>query len=143
MPVSATIDIPDSAANYTYSFRSGTAGVANRWKVLVGDAVVKYTEAYLPSVFPKGDDVTVRIDVLNYELRGFRAITDLRVDVLQNEETLFSNTYHGEGQSRAAGAFWGGVFAMKGVVSSTTHEALRSIYEDMVEDIRKQFKYGL
>ena len=143
VPVSATIAIPDSAANYTYSFRCWTAGIANRWKVLVGDAIVKYTEAYLPSVFPRGDDVTVQIYVLDYKVKGFRVITDLRVNVLHNEKTLFSKAYHGEGESRAAAAFWGGVFAMKGVVSSSTHEAFRIIYDNMVNDLQERFENGL
>jgi len=128
IPVKARIEIPERTRNYTISFRSWAAGVANRWKVMVGDAVVRYSDAYVPSLFPAGDDVRVLIEVVDFKVRDFRSIADMKFTVSKQGKNLFSKAYHSEGTSRAGAAVWGGVFAMKGVVSSTMHEVFKDIF---------------
>ena len=53
VPVPASLDISAETAAFTYDVRSGAAGVANRWRILVGEALVQYADAYLRPVFPQ------------------------------------------------------------------------------------------
>jgi hypothetical protein len=138
VPLSARIDIPEATRDYTMAFRCWSGGIGNRWKVLVGDSVVKYADAYLPSLFPQGDDVQVRIDVVDFKVQGFRSIADLQFTVADGGRELLRRTYHGEGASRAAGVTWGGAFAMKGMVSSTTHEAMEQIFSQFRDDVCRE-----
>lgn len=140
VPIRAALRLPPETRNYQYSIRSWTTGIANRWTVMVGDAVVKYSDAYMPALFQEGEDATVRIDVLGFQVQEFRAIADLRFTVGKDGDVWFSRVYNGQGQSRAGAAFWGGVFAMKAVISSSIHEAMRSIFDQFAADVRAGYK---
>lgn len=139
LPVKATIIIPPETKNYTYKFRSWAAGIGNRWKVLVGDAVCQYSDAYLPSLFPQGNDLNLTLIINNYKVSRFRSIIDLNFKIDKSGKVVFDKTYHGDGTSKSGAVIWGGVFAMKGVVSSTLHEILKEIFEQFVADARAQY----
>src|SRR5262249_46359855 len=75
VPVAATGHVPEQTATREHTVHSGLAGFANSWTVDVGRAVAEYARAYLGHAFPGGSDVTVRVDLLLYDVKGFAATT--------------------------------------------------------------------
>jgi len=87
----ATIDVPGESASYVYDVRSFAAGVGNRWRIEVGDALVKYAEAYLRPVFPEGDDLRIHITVEGFDVRGFETHIEGRFTVSRGSEIVFND----------------------------------------------------
>jgi hypothetical protein len=134
----ATIDVPGESASYVYDVRSFAAGVGNRWRIEVGDALVKYAEAYLRPVFPEGDDLRIHITVEGFDVRGFESHIEGRFTVSRGSEIVFNEKYHGQGVGHFAQTAWGGAFAMKSSMRKTTDEALRSLFEQFLADVQKE-----
>jgi hypothetical protein len=132
----AHIVIPPETAQAQYDVRSGMAGVANRWTIAIGPAIVDYANAYLPSAFPTGDAATVRVDLEHFDVHDFEAHVALRFAVLTPKGTLFQQTYTEAGKGYAARVVWGGAFAMKSSMRKTTDEALRACFEHFLADAR-------
>jgi hypothetical protein len=132
----AHVLIPPETAQAEYTVTSGMAGGANRWTIAVGQAIVAYANAYLPSAFPSGDAATVRIDLGHFDVHDFEAHVDLRFAVVTPGGTLFQQTYTAAGKGYAARVVWGGAFAMKSSMRKTTDEALRACFEHFLDDAR-------
>ena len=139
IPVGARPLLPDETRRRVYVVRSGMAGIANSWTIEVGDAVTKYADAYLTHAFDPGDALTIRIDVVAFEVQGFAATTDLKFTVTDRaQQAVFQRDYRGVGKGRATGVVWGGAFAMKAAMRQTTDEALRSCFDQFLIDARQQ-----
>jgi len=140
LPVSARIEIPAQSAQFTYDVHSAAAGAANRFRILVGEALVQYADAYLLPVFPDGDEVSIRITIEGFDVHDFEAHIDARFSIAQEEETLlFDKKYHASGIGHFAQTALGGVFAMKSSMRKTTDEALRSLFEQFLADVTVQY----
>lgn len=138
MDLTAKIDTPPATAASKRTIRSGMAGVANSWTVDIGDAVVKYAAAYLSEAFPPGDDVTVRVDLIDYKVEGFAATTDLRFVVTDADRVLFDRNYRCVGDGYGGRVVLGGAFAMKSAMRRTTDDSLRSCFEQFLVDARAE-----
>jgi hypothetical protein len=133
----ATTDIPIGSATYVYDVRSFVSGIGNRWRIEVGDALVKYANAYLRPIFPEGDDLRIQITVEGFDVRHFQAHIDSRFTVFRGTDVVFNKKYHAQGIGYYARTFWGGAFAMKSSMRKTTDEALRSLFEQFLADIQQ------
>jgi hypothetical protein len=132
----AHIEIPPATAQATYTLRSGLAGIANRWTIQIGRAVVDYAHAYLPNAFPPGGPATVTVDLTYFEVYNFAAHADLHFMVAAPDGVLFERTYTCVGQGHAGAVVAAGAFAMKAAMRETTDEALRSCFAQFLADAR-------
>ncbi len=132
----ARIEVPPTTAQTTYTFRSGLAGLANRWTIQVGQAVTDYAHAYLRDAFPPGDPATLTVDLTYFEVYNFAAHADLHFAVAAPNTVLFERTYTCVGQGHAGEVVSAGAFAMKAAMRQTTDEALRSCFAQFLADAR-------
>ena len=139
LPISARLDIPPETAKFTYDVRSAAAGAANRFRILVGEALSQYAKAYLRPVFPEGDDVSIGIKIEGFDVRDFEAHIDVQFSVVRNGQGVFKRKYHANGTGYFAQTAWGGVFAMKSSMRKSTDEALRSLFEQFLEDVNSEY----
>jgi hypothetical protein len=133
------VEIPEETAAFTYDVRSVASGAANRWRILVGEALVQYAEAYLGPVFPQGDEVSISVAIESFDVRDFEAHIDARFTVSREDETVFDKRYHANGKGYFARTAWGGAFAMKSSMRNTTDEALRSLFEQFLSDVHASY----
>jgi hypothetical protein len=137
IPIPTTVDVPAATASKQHEVRSGLAGFANSWNLEIGRAVDEYARAYLGQTFPPGRDMTVRVDLVRFDVQGFGASTDLRFTVSdQAQQQLFQRDYRCVGKGRGGRVALGGAFAMKSAMRGTTDEALRSCFEQFLADAR-------
>jgi hypothetical protein len=140
IPVRAAVSVPPETADRTYEVRSGLAGVANRWTVDSGDAVANYAAAYLPQAVEPGDEATVQVDLVDFEVSDLGAKPDLRFTVTNRDQvSVFQETYACDAKGHFGQVFWGGAFAMKSALRKTTDKALRSCFEQFIVDARGQY----
>ena len=132
--VPARVEIPPETAQAEYVVHSAMAGAGNRWTIAVGQAILDYADAYLPSSFPPGGATIVRIDLVHFDVHDFEAHVDLRFAVVSNGGTVFQQTYSAAGKGYAARVVWGGAFGMKSSMRRTTDEALRACFEQFLHD---------
>ena len=118
--------------------KSGTAGAANRWRILVGEALVRYAEAYLKPVFSEGDDVSISISIEHFHVHDFEAHIVGRFVVRRDGLPVFEEGYRAHGRGYFARTFWGGAFGMKSSMRETTDEALRSLFEQFLGDVSRR-----
>jgi hypothetical protein len=143
IPVETKVDVPEKTATYekvvrftSFSpapFPSQTFSFAT---VKVGEAVSQYAEAYLGRVFPRGDDVTIRVDLLTYAVAGLEATTRLRFTVTSGPRVLLQRDYSGIGTSN-----WGTALVGRktSAVRQTSEESLRSCFEQFIADAQREY----
>jgi hypothetical protein len=135
LPISSTLEISEETAAFTYDVRSLAAGGGNRWRIMVGEALVQYAEAYLRPVFPQGGDISISVSIESFDVHDFEAHINARFTVSGEGESLFDKRYHANGKGYFARTVWGGAFAMKSSMRNTTNEALRSLFEQFLSDV--------
>ena len=130
----------------SHSFRSAMSGIANKWVVDYGARAHEYAVQYLSAAFTdfeevaepgSGADANLEIEHLYYTISGHAAHVTMDVeatDATGNE--LMSQHYQTRGWRGAGVVFLGGVFAQKGVTRSTTDQAFREIFLQLVADLR-------
>jgi hypothetical protein len=140
IPVAATVVVPPATSQFTYDVRSGLAGGANTWTVHVGDAVAKYADAYLRPAFLAGDDVTIQVELRDFDVRDMGAKPVMHFTVHDaGGVSLFDQTYECDAPGHFAQVFWGGAFAMKSALRKTTDRALRSCFDRFVAAARIEY----
>lgn len=137
--LTAQLEFPPETAGYTHVVRSAAAGIGNRFTILVGETLVQYGGAYLRPVFPEGNDATIRIEIESFDVRSFEARIRARFTVTQDGGETFAKSYDAAGKGHFAQTVWGGAFAMKSSMRKTTDEALRSLYEQFLADVRPRY----
>lgn len=139
IPVGATVVVPPATAAFTYDVHSGLAGAANTWTLHVGEAVASYADAYLRPAFLSGDAVTIRVELLAFEVKDMGARPDLRFTVRDRAgASLFDETYECDAPGHFGQVFWGGAFAMKSALRKTTDRALHDCFERFVTAARER-----
>lgn len=138
MPFSARYEVEPLSATYAYSMRSFAAGIANKWTVHVGEALVSYSQAYLGESLHPGDDLSILLSIEHFEIDDFRARASVRFVVKQGDVTRLDRVYVGIGESHFKRTAMTGVFGMQGSMKKTTDEALRSVFAQFVPDVRAQ-----
>jgi len=145
-PVAAKIDVPEKTAAYEKVVRFSHVSVSPYYSrtysfatVKVGEAVSQYAEAYLGRVFPRGDDVTVRVDLLTYAVAGLEATTRLRFTVTSGQRVLFQRDYDGMGTSHRGIALAVLDAGKMSTVRQTSEESLRSCFEQFIADAQREY----
>jgi hypothetical protein len=130
----------------SHSFRSALSGIANKWVVDYGARAHEYAVQYLSAAFTdfeevaepgSGADANLEIEHLYYTISGHAAHVTMDVeatDATGNE--LMSEHYQTRGWRGTGVVFLGGAFAQKGVTRSTTDQAFREIFLQLVADLR-------
>ncbi|MGH8551600.1 MAG: hypothetical protein ACRERU_23945 [Methylococcales bacterium] len=140
LPISADIVIPEQTARYYYDVKSKMSGAVNTFRIEVGPALLQYAESFLGPVFERGDDVTIQIVILGFDVQAFEARINARFRVTQGGEIVFEKSYRAKGQGYYARTFWTRGFAMKSSMRNTTREALSSLFGQFLADV--DIEYG-
>jgi hypothetical protein len=129
-----------------HSFRAFGSGIANLWVVDYGQRVHDFAVTYLSAAFtdfeeveapPSGSDANVEIKDVSYAIRDQAAHVEL--DVTANGSTgdsILSKHYETRGWRGGGVVFAGGAFAQKGVTRSSTDQALKTIFLELIADLR-------
>ena len=141
--VGATVSIPEKTANHIHAVRSFLAGYAHSWEINVGEAIVNYSKAFFASAITPGQDYGIQIDLLSFDVRDFEAHCQLQFTIRRDGRDIFQKSYMGKGLGYAARVVWGGAFAMKSSMRKTTDEALRSIFDQFLQDLAARKQDGL
>jgi hypothetical protein len=130
----------------SHSFRSAMSGIANKWVVDYGARAHEYAVQYLSAAFTdfeevaepgSGADANLEIEHLYYTISGHAAHVTMDVDATDaTGNELMSQHYQTRGWRGTGVVFLGGVFAQKGVTRSTTDQAFREIFLQLVTDLR-------
>lgn len=138
LPLTARYDIEPLSTVYEFSMRSFAAGIANKWTIHVGEALSQYARAYLGEAFPPGDRLAISIAIERFEVDDFQARASVRFVVEDGAVERLNRVYLGTGNSYFKRTAMTGVFGMEGSMKKTTDEALRSVFEQFLADIRAQ-----
>ena len=148
----AALFIPEEVSGASHSFRHLDFRIARRWTVpygqRIGEFAVKTLEAAFRELRPAsapdqvGDsDLLVRLVSADFELSGQSAIVSLHVDARGAEgDELFAKEYNARGSSGFGAVQGEGTFAKKGVIRSSTDEALRVIFGNLLTDLRSALR---
>lgn len=134
IPINGRLEVPRQTADYTYDVRSAAAGYGNRFRIHVGKALAQYAKAYIDPVFVGKDNSIIRIVIENFDVHDFEAHIDASFLIEIENEMVFNKKYHANGTGYFAQTLWAGVFAMKSSMRKTLNEALRSLFEQFLED---------
>jgi hypothetical protein len=134
IPARACIEVTPRSASYTYRVDSRAAGRSKPQTIYLGEALVRYSDAYLRPAFDKGEELVITIHVIDFLVKNFEARLGLRFEVMKEADLVFSKEYRGKGRGHFAPvAFGGGVF-MRSSMQRTTDEALRQVFLDFHAD---------
>lgn len=133
---------PATAAHH-YEFRSAMVGYANLWVVDFGkllDQTIRSQDVQTAfgGLVPAADSVgegTLVFELQNYSFTDLGAHVWLKVTLRRNGTDVFEKTYMVDGETQGAKMFWGGVFAMKNAVQSSTKVALDEIFRQLILDL--------
>jgi hypothetical protein len=126
--------------------RSIMTGAAHSWDAEPGVMLVQVTEVELPQMFERfklveqvhGDDAgyLLYLSVPEYSFANFRATVVTHARLLDGDGTeLLDQLYSAEGPSRGGRMLWGGAFAMKSAMRTSSVEAFQEIFEAMRADL--------
>jgi len=145
---SASLYVPEEISEATHSFRAFGSGIANRWTVLYGARLSDFAMQTLDAAFrdlrlapsPEpsgGSDVFVRLVSASYDVSGQAALAGLELEAFDAAGApILAERYDARGSAGFGAVTGGGAFAQKGVVRSSTDEALRVIFGNLVTDLR-------
>jgi hypothetical protein len=137
IPARARIQVTPHGASYTYEVKSRAAGSLKPHTIYLGEALVRYSEAYLQSAFEEGDDLVITIHVADFDVEDFGARLVLRFEVMNEAHLVFTREYQGKGLGYFAPVAFGGGAFMKSSMRKTTDEALRRVLLDFLADARR------
>jgi hypothetical protein len=137
IPARARIQVPPGSASYTYEVKSRAAGRSKTHTIYLGEALVRYSEAYLQPAFEQGDDLVITINVADFYVENFEARLGLRFEVMNGSHLVFTRLYRGQGRGHFAPVAFGGGAFMKSSMRRTTDEALRRVLLDFLADARR------
>lgn len=126
--------------------RAYMTGIAHSWEAQPGEMLLQVAEIELPQMFEQFRLVEemdtdepgfgLYLSIPGYLFAEFRARVTVRarlVDELGQE--LLDETYEAEGPSRGGRMFWGGAFAMKSAMRTSSLEAFKEIFVALRNDL--------
>ena len=129
-----------------YSFRAFGSGIAHSWVVDYGTRVQEYAVQYLADAFGSVNEVdeptsdsqaNVSISDVTYSISNQAAHVTLAASVTDEVgEQILSERYQARGWSGVGAVLGGGPFAQTGVTRSSTDQALKEIFLQLVDDLR-------
>jgi hypothetical protein len=137
IPASARIELTPRSASYTYEVESRAAGRSKPHTIYLGEALVRYSEAYLRPAFDEGDDLVITIHLVDFLVENFEARLGLRFEVMNQADPVFTKEYRGKGRGHFAPVAFGGGAFMRSSMQRTTDEALRQVLLDFHDDARE------
>ena len=144
---SVGVQVSPEIASATYRFRSWMSGIANRWTVPYGPRSKEFAIKFLCAAFErcvesdgagsKGSaDTWVELTRVDYRVERHAAHMLIHARAIRGgSELLIDRDYQATGPSQMGAVFWGGVFAEKAIIRSSTDDALRQIFSALVEDL--------
>jgi hypothetical protein len=143
--------IDDDTLNKTVNMRSPLVGYAHSWLAKPGEWLKQIADTELPQMFqfykyskdyeePEAGTkrLTVVMTVPNYTFYRFHANISVCVSVYSPGKNFVNQkTYNREGISQGKKMFWGGPFAMKSAVRTSTLDALKQIMFEVRRDLEK------
>ena len=137
IPARARIQVTPRGASTTYAVESRAAGRSKPYTIYLGEALVRYSEAYLQSTFDEGDDLVITIHLVEFYVENFEARLGLRFEVMNEADLAFTREYQGKGRGHFAPVAFGGGAFMGSSMRRTTDEALRQVLLDFLADARQ------
>jgi hypothetical protein len=133
---------PATAAHH-YEFRSAMVGYANLWIVDFGKLLdqtlrsqdVQAAFGGLTAAADPAGKGTLVFELQNYSFTDLGAHVWMKVTLRRNGEDVFEKVYMVDGETQGAKMFWGGVFAMKNAIQSSTKVALDEIFRQLILDL--------
>lgn len=123
------LNIPDSTANYLHTFRSFSTGLAYRYTVDVGEALVTYANYYIDTEESDTGNI-LEITIEHFVIQNAVAnLTTKFVITDKYERVIFEETYITNGQKHIMS--WG----INSLLRKTTDDALSSAFEQFSLDI--------
>jgi hypothetical protein len=128
--------------------RSLMTGAAHSWNAEPGEMLWQVAEVEVPQMFanhrlveaiPSGSsDFALTLSVPDYRFEEFRAKLVLHA-LLRGPggEELLDETYPAEGASRGGRMFWGGAFAMKSAMRTSSIEAFQDAFAALRADLNR------
>lgn len=134
--VAGRVETDRGSARRVVTFRHGAVGIANTYRVPVGDALRRYAEAFLGAALDEGDELVVRLALEEAELEHFALRTATRVEVVRGGEVLLRETYRVEAPSYFAGVASSERTSAEIALRRTTHDALALTLRELLIDLR-------
>jgi len=122
----------------------------NTWTIGYGARVHEFATLYLPAAFsdfqevqspqkPEAPAVLVAIQDVHFLMEDQAAHITMDVQTTSaSGAPLFTKEYRGDGWSGVGAALGAGPFAQKGITRSSTDEALKQIFLNLITDLRRE-----
>lgn len=146
-PVSVLIEPAERAR--TVSIRSFMAGAAHSWEAEPGQMLMQVADVELPQWFAHyklvdqlpengGAGYILELSVPEYRFESFRASVGVqaRFTAMDGQE-LLERLYRADGPGRGGRMFWGGAFAMKSAMRTSSLEAFKEVFSRLREDLNQ------
>jgi hypothetical protein len=135
--------IAPSTAAHHYEFRSALAGYNNLWVVDFGKLLdetlrsqdVQTAFGGLSAGADPAGKGTLVFELQSYSFSELGAHVWMKVTLRRNGTDVFEKLYMVDGETQGAKMFWGGVFATKNAVQSSTKLALDEILRNLIMDL--------
>jgi len=123
--------------------------VLNSWTIVYGERTHEFAVTYLEAAFtdfqevmspekPDAPAVLVKIQSVEYLMEDQAAHIKVVVEASDGAGTsLLTKEYRADGWSGIGASMGGGPFAQKGITRSSTDQALKEIFLNVVRDLRR------
>ncbi|AKS43232.1 hypothetical protein [Wenzhouxiangella marina] len=126
--------------------RSFMTGIAHSWEAEPGVMLVQVAEIELPQMFERhrlahaastdGGLLHLHLSVPRYLFEDFKAKLTMHARLVdENGNTLLDELYEAEGPGRGGRMFFGGAFAMKSAMRTSSLEAFKIAFESLRADL--------
>jgi len=133
----------------TVPVRSFMAGAAHSWESEPGQMLMQVADVELPQMFaryklvdrlPEGDKAVhiLELSVPEYRFESFRASVGVQARFTSVDgRELLERLYRADGAGRGGRMFWGGAFAMKSAMRTSSLEAFKEIFSRLRADLNQ------
>lgn len=118
--IPATIQVPQGSASFVQQ--------AGLFKILLGEAVVRYSEAYLRRAFPPGDDVLVSVEIADASEVNYQVTVALKFIVSRGDRQVFQESLTATGP----GNYWNAMGDPEAALRESANVALRTIFKQFL-----------
>lgn len=125
IPIPARVEIsPDTAAT---DFKTGA------YRILIGQAVVQYAQAYLAPAFPAGDTLVIGVRISHLSQDHGRVEVALEFSVSRQGHEVFMHLYEAIG----TGNGWDALLGTEDALRESANVALRSVFKQFLRDAER------
>ncbi|NIW42890.1 MAG: hypothetical protein GWN13_30290 [Phycisphaerae bacterium] len=136
----AGYSIDEQSMKMEYVFRSMTAGGG---LVMPGLMLKDYLDTSGPAAFKemsedpgKSAPLHLSFHINSFKFEGFQTHLDLHVTAERNGKQVLDKDYQAQGQKQGGKMFWGGAWAQRHAVHSSTQSSLNTIFNELLTDLK-------